>query len=456
MDNCKSFSFHSPMASSHTHLLSLFIFFLISVTSSENSSSPSALVLPLSKHASTLQYTTIINQRTPLVPLKVVVDLAGPFLWVTCGSTYISTTYHPADCRSPTCSLAHASNDCHLSHCLSTRRRLCTTNNTCVAFSQNGFTGKVTAGELSQDILSLQSTNGLYPTSMVSVPRFLFLCAPDILSRGLAAGAAGVAGLGNGLVGLPEQLADAFNFSRKFALCLPPSTTAAGVLFFGDGPYVLLPGIDVSKLLIFTPLSRRPKGMAAGIHVADPWHSYDYYIRVKSIRVNGKKVSLNSSSLLINNKGFGGTKFSTVTPHTILETSIYNSVTKLFIKEALAANATRLPPAPPFDVCFSTKSANGDPMMRPAMPVIDLMLQNKKVFWRIFEPNSMVLVGNETSCLGFLDGGSSPGASITIGGHQIEDNLLQFDLEGMRLGFTSYLLIRETDCASFNFSSSGY
>jgi hypothetical protein len=35
-------------------------------------------------------------------------------------------------------------------------------------------------------------------------------------------------------------------------------TKSNGVLFFGDGPYVFLPRIDVSKFLIFTPLIENP------------------------------------------------------------------------------------------------------------------------------------------------------------------------------------------------------
>lgn len=42
--------------------------------------------------------------------------------------------------------------------------------------------------------------------------------------------------------------------------------------------------------------------------------------------------------------------------------------------------------------------------------------------------------------LGFLEGGVAPRTSIAVGGYQIEDNLLQFDLAASRLGFSSSLL----------------
>ncbi|KAA8536887.1 hypothetical protein F0562_029365 [Nyssa sinensis] len=394
----------SPMASSQTQVLYLFLLSLVSLTFSQTPIQPTALVLPISKHASSLQYVTRISQRTPLVPINVVVDLGGPFLWVGCGSTYNSSSYRSAGCHSALCSLAHAN------------RPICSNNNTCILFSENVFTSKVSAGDLSEDVLSLPSTNGLNPTSIVSIPQFLFLCAPELLLEGLASGAKGVAGFGHSHFGLPTQLSTEFNFSRKFSICLPPSTDSDGVIFLGDGPYVLLPGIDVSKLLIFTPLviKMAPKPNNS-IETSSP---HEYYIRVRSIRVNGKKVPLNSSLLSINSRGKGGTKISTVNAFTVLEASIYSSLTQVFIQEAMAANVTRVAPMAPFDVCFSTKN-----------------------------------MGNDVACLGFLNGGLNPKTSIIIGGHQLEDNLLQFDLVSSRLGFTSSLLLRETSCVYFNFTS---
>ena len=87
------------------------------------------------------------------------------------------------------------------------------------------------------------------------------------------------------------------------------------------------------------------------------------------------------------------------------------------------------------------------------MPSIELILQNKKVIWRIFGANSMVQVKDDVLCLGFVDGGVNPRTSIVIGAHQIEDNLLEFDMATSRLGFSATLLGRMTTCANFNFTS---
>ncbi|XP_039066645.1 uncharacterized protein LOC120212389 [Hibiscus syriacus] len=54
---------------------------------------PKALVLPLTKDASTNQYVTQIKQRTPLVPVKLTLDLGAGSLWVVCDQGYVSSTY---------------------------------------------------------------------------------------------------------------------------------------------------------------------------------------------------------------------------------------------------------------------------------------------------------------------------------------------------------------------------
>jgi hypothetical protein len=56
-------------------------------------------------------------------------------------------------------------------------------------------------------------------------------------------------------------------------------------------------------------------------------------------------------------------------------------------------------------------------------------------------------------CLGFVNGGENARTSIVIGGHQLEDNLVQFDLATSRVGFSSTLLGRQTTCSNFNFTS---
>jgi len=303
-----------------------------------------------------------------------------------------------------------------------------------------------TSGELGQDVFVFPSIEGSRSGPLVSSPNFMFSCGATFQIEGLARGANGMAGLGRNRIGMPIQLAVEFQLRPEFAICLSSSTSSDGVIFFGEGPYKLLPNVDVSQFLTYTPLFIN-RVSTAGSYVKGE-KSVEYFIGVKSIKVNDKVVHLNATLLAINKRGVGGTKISTVTPYTTLETSIYKAVTHAFA--AALSKIKRVAPVAPFQLCYSAKDI-GSTRVGPAVPAIDLVLQNETVFWRIFGANSMVEAKRGVLCLGFVDGGMNPTTSIVIGGYQIEDNLLQFDLKNMKLGFTSSLLFKQTTCANFDF-----
>lgn len=436
------------MANSTQYFLSIALLFILLITPSlaQQSFRPKALVLPVTKDSASLQYITRISQRTPLVPTKLVVDLGGQFLWVDCEQNYVSSTYRPARCRSAQCSLAKA-NGC--GDCFSAQKPGCN-NNTCGLFPDNTITGTATGGELAEDVISVQSTDGSNPGQNVTVSRFLFSCAPSFLLNGLANGVSGMAGLGKTRIAFPSQFASAFSFHRKFAICLTSPAPSTGVIFFGDGPYVLLPGQDVSDNLVYTPLLTNPISTASAFSQGEP--SSEYFIGVKSITVNDQTVSLNTTLLSFDSNGVGGTKISTVKPYTVLESSIFKAISEAFVKEAATRNMTRVASVAPFDLCFSSENILST-RLGPSVPTIGLVLQNQNTVWRFYGSNSMVYVSDNVLCLGFVNGGENTRTSIVIGGHQLEDNLLQFDLATSRLGFSSSLLGRRTTCANFNFTS---
>lgn len=429
------------MALTHNFILLFCSLFLISSPPSiaQTTFRPKALVLPVSKDPSSLQYLAQINQRTPLVPVEVTLDLGGQYLWVDCQQGYVSSSKKNPSCNTAQCSLAVY------------RLKTCTVDKKfCVLSPDNTATRTGTSDYLTQDVVSIQSTDGSNPGRVVSVPNFLFSCAPTFILQGLAKGVKGMAGLGRTKISLPSQFSAAFSFPRKFAICLT-SSNAKGVVIFGDGPYVLLPHADdLSQSLIYTPLILNPVSTASGYFEGEP--STDYFIGVKSIKINENVVPLNASLLSINREGYGGTKISTVNAYTVMETTIYNAVTDSFVRELAKANVPRVASVAPFGACFNSKNI-GSTRVGPAVPQIDLVLQSKNVYWRIFGANSMVQVKDDVLCLGFVDGGVNPRTSIVIGGHQLEDNLLQFDLAASRLGFSSSLLFRQTTCANFNFTS---
>ncbi|KAK3189966.1 hypothetical protein Dsin_029527 [Dipteronia sinensis] len=399
------------MALPYNFLLVCSVFlFISSATIAQTSFRPKALLLPVSKDAATLQYVTHINQRTPLVPVKLTVHLGGETLWVDCEKGFVSASFKPARCGSAQCSLATAD--------------ACSGLNVCGQAVDNPIIRTATHGDIGQDVVSLQSTDGSNPGKVVKVPNFIFTCGATLLVRGLANGVTGMAGLGRSKIALPTQLAAAFSFKRKFALCLSSSTTSDenGIIIFGDGPYVIRPGFDLSKSLTYTPLLINPVSTASAFSLGDK--SFEYFIGVKSVNVNGKSIPLNKTLLSIDSNGIGGTKISTVDPYTVLETSIYNAVVSAFVN----------------GIADSQKSIFG--------------CTSQNVKFSVTGANSMVSVSDNVLCLGFVDGGVNPRTSIVVGGYQLENNLLQFDLASSRLGFSPSLIVEyRTNCGNFNFTS---
>uniref|UniRef100_A0A5B6ZLU4 Putative basic 7S globulin-like n=1 Tax=Davidia involucrata TaxID=16924 RepID=A0A5B6ZLU4_DAVIN len=429
----------------------LFIIFFF-VFSLFLSSSYSALLTPIKKDHSTRQYTVTVYLKNPLQPTKLLLDLGASFSWVDCTQNYTSASYNHIPCDTPLCN----SLDSHAcSNCFDPPGPGCA-NDSCALFPENSVTRQTIIAQALVDSLALLTTDGRSPGQLALVHDFVFSCSKTSLLKGLAKGVDGLTGLGRSNFSLPAQVSTAFSSPYLFALCLSGSHSATGVAFFNTGgPYYFLPEVDLSKSLIYTPLILNPVGstIITYLHPSD-----EYFIGVTSVEVNGKAVQLNQTLLTIDQNGFGGTKISTVTPYTVLETSIYKAFTEAFVSESAALNLTVTKPVKPFSVCYPAADMLST-RVGPAVPTVDLVMQSDDVFWRIFGANSMVRIARKDAdvwCLGFADGGANPRASIVIGGHQMEDNLLQFDLESKRLGFSSSVLVHSTTCANFNFTASPF
>ncbi|KAM7462695.1 hypothetical protein LguiA_030816 [Lonicera macranthoides] len=427
------------MASS-THFSLLIFSLLISTSIAQPSFRPRGLLYPAIKEPTTLQYYTNFYLGTPRNYLDLTIDLGGQFLWTDC-SRYNSSTYLPARCGSAQCSLARSTS---CATCYGPSRPGCN-NNTCGVFPDNTVTHTATGGDLGSDYVEVRSQDGRNPGPMVSVSNFLFGCGSTFLLDGLAPDVTGMAGLGRTRISLPSQFSASFSFPRKFSLCLSSSPNSTGLMFFGATPTNFLPNVDVSNSLIHTPLILNPVSTASVSSQGDA--SSDYFIGVKGIKINEKSVNINTTLLTINRDGYGGTKISTVDPYTVLETSIYRAVVDAFVQEL--SGVPRVASVAPFSACFNSRNISST-RVGPGVPAIDLVLQSESVYWRIFGGNSMVRVNDDVLCLGFVDGGVNPRTSIVIGGHQIEENLLEFDLATSRLGFSSSLLFRQTTCSNFN------
>ncbi|EEF45339.1 basic 7S globulin 2 precursor small subunit, putative [Ricinus communis] len=213
-------------------------------------------------------------------------------------------------------------------------------------------------GEIGQDVVSLQSISG----RNVSVPNIPFVCASKFPLENLADGITGMAALGRSNISLPVYFSSAFGIPRISAVCLSSLTNSSGVIFFGDGPYSIIP----SNLLIYTPLIRNPVSTAGSYVEGEP--STDYFIGVKSIRVDREDNV--------------GTRNGTVHPHTVLHTAIYKPFVKAFVKQMRAIFMTQVEPpiAVSFGPCFQLIDGYNSNEYGPVVPFIDLYWRAKAMF----------------------------------------------------------------------------
>ncbi|KAI3801568.1 hypothetical protein L1987_29676 [Smallanthus sonchifolius] len=201
---------------------------------------------------------------------------------------------------------------------------------------------------------------------------------------------------------------------------------------------------DQSLSLVTTPLVINP--VSTGPISSEGDASDEYFINVKHIDISGKRVAFNSSLLSFDKNGVGGTKISTVVPYTTLHSVIYKRLVKDFVKAAAVNGIKRVASVAPFGACFDSKTV-AMTITGPAVPDIDLVLDGKTIRFRLYGANSMVEANKNVICLAFVDGGVEPRTSIVLGGHQLENRVLEFDLAGSKLGFTSSLLVWNTSCS---------
>ncbi|KAL0457265.1 UNVERIFIED_CONTAM: putative aspartic proteinase GIP2 [Sesamum latifolium] len=381
------------MAASVEFFLLFSLIVLVSGSVSQNPILPKAGIVPVAKDFSTLQYVADVFMVKILRPSS---------LWWISMALLFGLTVRPgggAVYNSKTCTLQ----------------------------AENTIARMSTSVELKEDRMAIEFWDGTGSGSFAKSEQFLFSCAPNLLLKGLAHGAKGMLGLGNSRISFPSQFSSTFGFfQRKFSLCLSPSD---GAVFLGGNPF----GSEISSSMMYTPLISKKDGLQEG-----------YYMNVKSIKISGKKLSLHQVGLL-------STKISTVVPYTTMESKIYGTFVEAYVKAATSMNLTLVTPVAPFEICFSSKGVENQ-RIGPNVPIIDLVLQSEMVKWRIYGRNSMVPVSDEVMCLGFLDGGLSPKDSIVIGGYQIEDYLLEFNLGNSMLGFSSSLLTGQKGCSDFEAS----
>ncbi|RLM61455.1 basic 7S globulin 2-like [Panicum miliaceum] len=391
------------------------------------------LVTAITKDPATLLYTSPLKDSRPLV-----LDLSGPLIWSTCDRSHPTLQCHHHDC-------AHA-HSYHPPDCSHTGygkpdeedRFRCK----CTAHPYNPFAGKSATGDLTRTALSANATDGKNPLHPVSFP-VVASCAPPSHLAKLPAGAVGVAGLASSRVALPAQVTRTQGVASKFMLCLP--RTGAGVAIFGGGPLFLMtstsPPAEVGVDL--TTLTRTPLLSKRG--------SSSYYLPVKAIAVDKAQLQLPLAT--------GGVVLSTRAPYTALRPDVYRPLVDAFDKALTAKwNSKKVKAVAPFELCYDSKTLPGPTRIGWLVPDIDLMLEGGKNWTFIAGSNTMVDVNNFTAaCFGFVKmkpekSGYGGAPAVEIGGFQMENHVLQFDLEKQQLGFAKLQIF--TACSNFNFTLS--
>ncbi|KAH7405287.1 hypothetical protein KP509_15G063800 [Ceratopteris richardii] len=448
------------MASSYwTACFSFMLFLFISPAFG---ASPTALVAPIQLDAATSLYTMKLAPPSPSGSSPLMLDLDNSNLWVDCvdPAPYSSPTFKPLLCEeTAACAAARSctSNICGPSSCYDTCSVVvpypACNNYTCVSWASISAIKWTMDTAVWRDTIAFPSTDGRRVLSKVTIPEFAFLCTDKTLLKGgegkLPPGVVGGAGLSRAAIALPSQISSKVpSISRKFAYCLSSSASRPGVIFFGDGPYVFHPDVELSGLLRYTPLINFSK------------EADSYFIQVISLSVAGVPLPIDSSLLTIKrNKTsrtyMGGTRFSSSVPYTQLTPAIYSHLISEFEKAAVARGIKKTHPVSPFDLCFDASTVS----LSTAgynVPQINMTLKgkgkSKTEIWQISAANTLTLVNRDVYCLAFQPTDEYESRSIIIGTYQQQEAFFQFDLAANRLGFVSSLALRRTSCSNFSFS----
>ncbi|KAI3775198.1 hypothetical protein L1987_49767 [Smallanthus sonchifolius] len=425
-------------------LLQLILMVLVFISHEQNAIAAyvppyTSIVAPVTKHTDSAKPLYSVQIMTSYINMQYMhanflIDIDAPFIWHDC---ILQWNIYPGSC--PTNTLCTYPVSCEEYQCTEVRTTYSYKNPSCPPVTNsstlpgwgyctcpvnvvNPITGSCGQAMLNYDAFTVNTSNGknVLTDSYGAYPNAA--CAPSSSFESFPSNVTGVMAFSSSPYALPAYLYQPLK--RSLALCFPSTSSTPGVLFFGSGPYYLLPqsNVDLKSLLSYTPLLKHPD-------------SFGYFIRVNSIVIRRRSIDIPSNIT---------TKLSSIAPYAVLRTDIYNRVVWIF--SIYTIGFPRVSPVAPFGLCFWTFTQF---VLR--FPDIDLILPDGKK-WTISAANSMKQITKDVTCLAFIDGGMSTEHAIVIGTLQFEDNFLEFDLENLTFGFSSSLLLRQTTCANFNFT----
>ncbi|KOM49244.1 hypothetical protein LR48_Vigan08g007100 [Vigna angularis] len=255
--------------------------------------------------------------------------------------------------------------------------------------------GSKSQGDLSEEILTLDSTNG----SSIQFPRTVIGCGRrnTVSSEGKASG---VVGLGRGPVSLISQLGS--SIGGKFSYCLAPTSNTSSRLNFGDAAVVS------GKGTVSTPIFSRG--------------AVFYYLTLEAFSVGNKTIQLGSSSS--ESDGEGNIIIDSGTTLTLLPDDVYSKL------ESAVAHEVKLKRVKgPLSLCFESSFHD------LKAPVIMAHFRGADV--KLNAVNTFVEVDERVVCFAFVP------SNLAIFGNMAQMNLLVgYDLEKKRVSF------KPTDCTN--------
>ncbi|XP_023752118.1 chitinase CLP [Lactuca sativa] len=402
-----------------------------------------SIVVPVIKHtdaAKPLYSVQIMTSfaNSQYMKANFLIDIDAPLIWHDC---ILKWNISPGSCPSNTLCTSPVS--CEEDYCTDVRTTYSNQNPSCPPVTNSStlpgwgyctcpvnvvdpVTGVCVQALLNYDDFTVNTSNGRNVFSGLYGPSPNAACAPTSSFESFPVNVTGVMAFSSSPYALPAYLYQPLK--KILALCLPSNSSAPGVLFFGNGPYSLLPhsDVDLRSLLSYTPLLKQPD-------------SFGYFIDVKSIVIKHVSIDIPEHTT---------TKFSTTEAYTTLRTDIYNRVIQTFSMATIGIPHAK--PVAPFTLCFRT--FNIGIRVGLMFPDMDFSLPDGKK-WTISPTNSMKQITKDVVCLAIVDGGvASHEHAIVIGTFQFEDNFIVFDLENSTFGFSSSLLGEQTSCSNFNFT----
>ncbi|ESQ34233.1 hypothetical protein EUTSA_v10009899mg [Eutrema salsugineum] len=334
------------------------------------------------------EYFTRVGIGNPAREVYMVLDTGSDVNWLQCAPC--AECYHQTEpIFEPSSSSSYSPLSCDTPQCKSLEVSECR-NATCLYEVSYGD-GSYTVGDFATETLTIGSA---------SVENVAVGCGHS--NEGLFVGAAGLLGLGGGLLALPSQLN-----TTSFSYCLVDrDSDSASTVEFGSG---------LSRDAVMAPLLRN--------HQLDTF----YYLGLTGISVGGELLQIPASSFEMDESGSGGIIIDSGTAVTRLQTEVYNSLRDAFVKGT--TDLERAAGVAMFDTCYnlSAKTTIEVPTVAFHFPGGKMMALPAK--------NYMIPVDSVgTFCLAFAPTGSS---LAIIGNVQQQGTRVAFDLANSLIGFSS-------------------